>query len=524
MLIALARAEALSASPAAVDRFRAALDDVTDRRQRAELLLELGHVLMATARWQAACGAFEQGMGELRSQGRELERGDRALFDQLEAGFVSSSWVGMERVEEASAIVDRILGVERPGAVHRGLAVWAAFHRNATVSASAEEVCDIIHRALGEADVGELIAEGQTVEVAAGALLATDELKTEIDLLDGAIEAAERAHAYGKVGIYSYCRAWPLLFSGRLTEAVADAQAAIRAADAGWETYVPAARAALALSLLELADPDAADEALTIDAEGWAGRVDFELIVPHARGRLALARGELAAALELFGESGKAANRMGMRTVAPADWRVWTVTTLARLGRRDEARELAAEAVAIGRRWGARWPLGCALRAAAIAEASPVAIDLFREAITLHEASSAHLEHARTLLEYGSALRHLGHLVDAREALRMAMDLSHRLGARALLERCRVELQAAGSRPRRYALIGVESLTPAELRVAQLVAEGRTNREVAQALFVTPKAVEYHLANAYPKLGITSRRELPGALDADAADLARPGT
>jgi DNA-binding CsgD family transcriptional regulator len=200
------------------------------------------------------------------------------------------------------------------------------------------------------------------------------------------------------------------------------------------------------------------------------------------------------------------------------------VTTLARLGRRDEARELAAEAVAIGRRWGARWPLGCALRAAAIAEASPVAIDLFREAITLHEASSAHLEHARTLLEYGSALRHLGHLVDAREALRMAMDLSHRLGARALLARCRQELQAAGSRPRRYALVGVESLTPAELRVAQLVAEGRTNREVAQALFVTPKAVEYHLANAYPKLGITSRRELPGALDADAADLARPGT
>ena len=101
------------------------------------------------------------------------------------------------------------------------------------------------------------------------------------------------------------------------------------------------------------------------------------------------------------------------------------------------------------------------------------------------------------------------------------MDLSHRLGARALLERGHVELQMAGARPRRYAVSGVESLTPAELRVARMAAEGRTNREVAEALFVTPKAVEYHLANAYPKLGITSRRELRQALESDTAALGR---
>ena len=305
LLIALARAEALIASPAAIERFRVVLDDVTDRRQRAELLLELGHALMATAQWESACEAFEQGIGELRPNGHDLEDADRSLHDQLEAGFVSSAWVSMDRVGEAEAIVDRILTAERPGAVHRGLAIWAAFHRNATVSASADDVCAIVRRALSEVSLDELITEGQTVEVAAGALLATDELPTEIDLLSDAIEAAGRARAYGKVGIYSYCRAWPFLFSGRLTDAVADAQAAIRAADAGWETYVPGARAALALALLELDDLDAAAEALTFDGERWAGRVDFELLIPLARGRLAFARGDLDAAVELFGKSGQ---------------------------------------------------------------------------------------------------------------------------------------------------------------------------------------------------------------------------
>jgi DNA-binding CsgD family transcriptional regulator len=101
------------------------------------------------------------------------------------------------------------------------------------------------------------------------------------------------------------------------------------------------------------------------------------------------------------------------------------------------------------------------------------------------------------------------------------MDLAHELGARVLTERSRDELVAAGSRPRRYARSGVDALTPSELRVARLAADGRTNREIAQELFVTPKAVEYHLGNVYSKLGITSRQELPLALTASAPEGAR---
>ena len=76
----------------------------------------------------------------------------------------------------------------------------------------------------------------------------------------------------------------------------------------------------------------------------------------------------------------------------------------------------------------------------------------------------------------------------------------------------RSELYATGARPRTTALDGVESLTERELRVAKLASEGQTNRDIAQALYVTPKTVEVHLTNAYRKLNIASRRELPAAL------------
>ena len=80
------------------------------------------------------------------------------------------------------------------------------------------------------------------------------------------------------------------------------------------------------------------------------------------------------------------------------------------------------------------------------------------------------------------------------------------------LKQVAAKLLAAGARPRRTALSGVESLTPSELRVAELAAHGMTNREIAQALFVTEKTVETHLGHVYPKLDITSRAELRGKL------------
>ena len=99
------------------------------------------------------------------------------------------------------------------------------------------------------------------------------------------------------------------------------------------------------------------------------------------------------------------------------------------------------------------------------------------------------------------------------QPLAAALDVAERAGARRLAETARQELLATGARPRRHYVSGVEALTPSELRVAMLAADGRSNREIAQALFVTLSTVEAHLGRAYRKLEIRSREELVGALD-----------
>jgi DNA-binding NarL/FixJ family response regulator len=105
----------------------------------------------------------------------------------------------------------------------------------------------------------------------------------------------------------------------------------------------------------------------------------------------------------------------------------------------------------------------------------------------------------------------------ARENLAEALDLAARCGARPLAGRARQELTAAGARPRREHRRGAESLTPTELRVARLAAGARTNREIAQRLYVTVKTVEGHLAHVYDKLGVAGRVQLGAALNEENA-------
>jgi DNA-binding NarL/FixJ family response regulator len=135
-----------------------------------------------------------------------------------------------------------------------------------------------------------------------------------------------------------------------------------------------------------------------------------------------------------------------------------------------------------------------------------------RESVAALEGSTARLEHAKALAALGSALRLARRPTEAREPLRRALELAAACGAQGLADHVRSELHAAGSRPRRDALSGVESLTPSERRVVDLATAGHTNRDIAQELYVTPKTVEVHLSNAYRKLGISSRRELERAL------------
>jgi DNA-binding CsgD family transcriptional regulator len=119
---------------------------------------------------------------------------------------------------------------------------------------------------------------------------------------------------------------------------------------------------------------------------------------------------------------------------------------------------------------------------------------------------------AYSLVEFGAQLRRDRAHIEAREPLRRGLELAQRCGATPLMERAHAELLATGARPRRMVLSGAEALTATERRVAEMAASGKSNREIAQALFVTRKTIEAHLGAAYRKLGIASRDDLAPAL------------
>jgi DNA-binding NarL/FixJ family response regulator len=139
-------------------------------------------------------------------------------------------------------------------------------------------------------------------------------------------------------------------------------------------------------------------------------------------------------------------------------------------------------------------------------------IEQLEEACALLERANARLEYAKALAALGVALRRVRKPTEAREPLRLALELADICAAQPLADAVRAEIYATGARPRTTALHGVLALTASERRVADLAAEGQTNRDIAQSLYVTPKTVEVHLSSTYRKLGIASRHELAGAL------------
>jgi DNA-binding NarL/FixJ family response regulator len=142
-------------------------------------------------------------------------------------------------------------------------------------------------------------------------------------------------------------------------------------------------------------------------------------------------------------------------------------------------------------------------------------VELLRDAVAQLERSPARLEHARALADLGSAIRRSGKRREAQQLLRQALDLASSCGGRVVAQRAREELKITGARPRRERISGVDSLTASERRVAQLAANGLTNREIAQALFVSLPTVVTHLGHCYQKLDISSRQELTGFLHAE---------
>jgi DNA-binding CsgD family transcriptional regulator len=229
----------------------------------------------------------------------------------------------------------------------------------------------------------------------------------------------------------------------------------------------------------------------------------------HARARLRAARGDLAGA------------RADMAALAarPGRWNSDMMLTPAILAapelalEPDEERGTAERMLREARTWGTPRAVGMALRPAGRATGGERGIELFGEAAEVLAGAPAPVEHARALMDLGAALRRANRRADAREPLRRALDVADACGAAPVAAEARQELRAAGGRPRRPRISGAAALTASERRIAGLAADGMSNPEIAQALFITRKTVETHLANAYGKLGINSRTQLAQALD-----------
>jgi DNA-binding CsgD family transcriptional regulator len=261
------------------------------------------------------------------------------------------------------------------------------------------------------------------------------------------------------------------------------------------------------------------------DVEGatavWDGANMDALIAPprwlgdyylQARARLRIAQGRPADALEDLFACGSIEDAFDVTTPGNTTWRSDAATLLADLGRPDDGRPLVDEELVRARAFGSARQIGTALRAAARLEPRETALELHREAEEVLAASADRLGHALALLELGGALRRAGQRKEARVRLTEAIDVARVCGAAPVATRAHDELVAAGARPRRDPTESRSHLTASETRVARLAAEGMTNREVAQALFLTEKTIEVHLTSTYRKLDIGSRSQLKRAL------------
>jgi len=253
-------------------------------------------------------------------------------------------------------------------------------------------------------------------------------------------------------------------------------------------------------------------------------RGQFAVAREHSHRALSLARGRLpegyiailavcdawsgspAAALANFIRAEQAADARGVDEPSRREWRAEYVEALLQLGRVDDAERLTADWESAAQRLGRERVLAQAVRCRGLIAAAhgdlAVALNLLEEAAARHDDVGDPFGRARALLALGVVRRRARQKRSARAALETALAGFAELGALSWAAAAQTELARIGGRQR------MEGLSPSELRVATLAAEGRTNREIASALFLGERTVASHLTHIYAKLAVRSRTEL----------------
>ncbi|HEX7291549.1 MAG TPA: helix-turn-helix transcriptional regulator, partial [Conexibacter sp.] len=490
---------------------RAAVALLEQPEARARALAQLGQALYAAGDNAGAASAFDEGL-------RVLDGADAVLEEQLTAGYLGAARLDFRTRETAQTRFRDLLAgsAEAATPAQRELLAQRALEHAMQGNAPAEEVIELVRLAhAGGELLREATADGVAWAGSVATLLFCDALEEVEQATSAGLEDARRRGSVIGFAVMSTVRGASRYLRGDLTSALGDLEGGLERVPLmvlvkpfahGWMALAHIDRGELAQAHALVGEPNEEQDAHF--TYNW---------VLFARGRLALARDEPERAFDDLLECGRRQLAVPAPNPGVLSWRSEAAIAAHRSGRAEQARLLAGEELELARGFGSARALGTALRAAGLVASERERLGLLEEAVATLERSPAQLELGRALVDLGGAQHEAGHRTAARETLRMGLDIAHHAGANGLAGSARAALVAAGARPRRPAVRGADALTPSERRVAELAARGLTNREIAQALFISTKTVEFHLRNAYFKLRIRSRSELGEALEADAA-------
>jgi len=496
LLARLGTAMVVQRDPAALGRLREAYELAREPGLRGGLAATLVELLTHAGMWDDAIAVIESIESELGDAEPEIQsevaalRAGITLFDPARIAEFDVRRDSYEKLAEgpfwASHAIAALLGVE---AAHRG-------RPQAAVA--------FVERAMADGRlIGERGAGAWTAPHVVGALIEAEEYERAVAAIDLVDEAARASGA--TIGLLTTIgsRGWVNARRGDLAAAEADLITALAFAEqSGMLMAITTAAFCLSDVLFERDGLSRIEDLLEHVQLGpdFLNTVSGAMLL-EVRGGLRLLSRNRAGGIDDLRAAGRTISTLRFGP-AFSTWRSSLALALPTADR-VEARALAEEELALARATGLARPLGIALRTLGILTDTQAGFELLRESTDVLARSEARLEHARSLVELGSALRRANRRTDARSHLARGLELAHTCGADHLAQHARQELMAAGGRRSRIATTGRESLTASELRVVRLAAAGATNTEVAQELYVSIKTVETHLTRAYVKLGLS---------------------
>jgi DNA-binding CsgD family transcriptional regulator len=489
LLLEVARARAAAGRPEAIDTFERALAHDLDPVRRADSWLGLSRLLYARGEFAAAASSGARG-GEELPDGHPLA--ERLLAAELAAAS-NVPELAIDAIERLDALADG-----EPPSEPALLALLPA-HQAGRVK-RIERVADLARLAVEADPLIEPGSHGIALMHVTGGLNWVDEPALAEAMLDRAVSRSrELGDPLAEVNVRCV-RAWCRIYQGRLNPAAEDLEAILGIGEFGWRSIDALCAMPLIVLRLERGDLDGARDAL----DRAPRHAPFGLA--WYDGAVALAAGDPVGALSFFEAAGaELEGTLGVVNPAVLPWRSGAALAAAQLGNLEQAQSLVTVELQQARTANVRRALGIALRTAGRVGNDPTLIE---ESVAVLEGSPARLELARSLMFVGIAQRRAGQTAGARTTLARALELASECDAPPLIERTLAELRAAGARPRWRPRTGAEALTASERQTCELAAAGRTTKQIAAALFLSPKTVEGHLTSAFRKLGISSRLEL----------------